>query len=1177
MRALLVAALAVLCAAPALAQAPLFSVLDGQQRLALSPQQSHYFDALQGERGVEAVDLVVAEASLLDGKATLELALPGGSVVLEALHATPRRTGHLSWVGQSDGAWGVLVTRNGQITGEVHAGGYVYPIRPLTGGLHAIARKSMAEYQTHPDDYEAVMEAARPQLQMERADDAARNPAANAPRRGAQVTTTIDIIVPYSLDVSDAVADPVALAQSFVDLANLTYTNSSVDMELDMLYAYEIAYTHSGSLSTDLSRIRLTSDGHMDEVHALRTSYGADLVALLAGTNTSGTCGIAYVNPGSTFGFSVSSSGCSASTFVHEIGHNMGSDHDPTTDSDPDPTDGTNDPDYARYARGYVNDTGKWGTVMAYNAACTGQSCEIIPYLSDPAISYTDVSTPVESGPTGLLTFSENARVHRERMAAVSAFSSSKAAPDATVPASLALTVVPGGTVTGTLTLENIAAGTSSPLWWVADLDNVEDSGGTPVASSCTGRESVSQTQTSFYGTTTSGSSEIGQSFTAPCSGQLTRVSPTMYVDPSGSPPWAGTSWTAVLRVYEGAGTGGTELASVAVSATNPASGSFRLDISLPASVEVESGSTYTWFLDMTSGATAYLYSNTDPYADGDRYRTTTGDPANASVQAGSDINFSLRFAPPDQWASLSSHTGNIDPTSSEDVMVTFDATGFTEGTYTGDLIVATNDPSAATTTIALTMTVAETPTYTFNNGYGWRLLAAPGDATTVETLAEQNLVQGVTGSYPTFDDNLYSAYTGAAWTPASSTADALASGRGFAWYLFDTDLDTEPGDPNNSVSVGLPTGLDAAGNEPSGDVDVAVHGAGFDLLGNPFGADLDVSGIAGWTGASVLDGLVGQVYRCTPDASPTVECVGSYETTTSLGDTVPVWHGVFFETDEAGTLTIPLSAKSPPVTRTSTPRMITFELAPESGGAIDRAATLLFRDGATPEWDGWDAEKLAPLSTRSVTLAFEGDRDGELTLKAQESRPLDAVDFEIPLTVASAGAGSELVLTWPRLEGIPSDWSLTLTDRLTGQSVDLRAAASYAFAVTPSAAREGTQPGATIQHRSASPARFTLSVQTGKSVAAGNDAPLELALDVPRPNPVTSRATVPYTLAESGPVRLSVLDVLGREVSVLAEGPRPAGPALADWHTDGLAAGLYVLRLEAGGAVQTRQVVVTR
>jgi hypothetical protein len=45
-------------------------------------------------------------------------------------------------------------------------------------------------------------------------------------------------------------------------------------------------------MSTDLSRLRATNDNHMDELHALRVSYGADLVSLIE--HEPKYCGLAY-------------------------------------------------------------------------------------------------------------------------------------------------------------------------------------------------------------------------------------------------------------------------------------------------------------------------------------------------------------------------------------------------------------------------------------------------------------------------------------------------------------------------------------------------------------------------------------------------------------------------------------------------------------------------------------------------------------------------------------------------------------------------------------------------------------------------------------------------------------------------------------------------------------------
>ena len=77
-------------------------------------------------------------------------------------------------------------------------------------------------------------------------------------------------------------------------------------------------------------------------------------------------------------------------------------------------------------------------------------------------------------------------------------------------------------------------------------------------------------------------------------------------------------------------------------------------------------------------------------------------------------------------------------------------------------------------------------------------------------------------------------------------------------------------------------------------------------------------------------------------------------------------------------------------------------------------------------------------------------------------------------------------------------------------------------------------------------------------------------ALAPPAPNPSRGTARIAYTLDADGPATLEVLDGLGRRVAVLANGPHAAGEHVA--HADGLAAGVYVVRLTTadGSAVRT-------
>ena len=74
-------------------------------------------------------------------------------------------------------------------------------------------------------------------------------------------------------------------------------------------------------------------------------------------------------------------------------------------------------------------------------------------------------------------------------------------------------------------------------------------------------------------------------------------------------------------------------------------------------------------------------------------------------------------------------------------------------------------------------------------------------------------------------------------------------------------------------------------------------------------------------------------------------------------------------------------------------------------------------------------------------------------------------------------------------------------------------------------------------------------------------------------PNPTTGRVTVAFTVEAAGAVRLSVVDALGREVAVLAEGAVEAGAHRAELDGSGWPAGVYLVRLAtADGRVVTRR-----
>jgi hypothetical protein len=103
----------------------------------------------------------------------------------------------------------------------------------------------------------------------------------------------------------------------------------------------------------------------------------------------------------------------------------------------------------------------------------------------------------------------------------------------------------------------------------------------------------------------------------------------------------------------------------------------------------------------------------------------------------------------------------------------------------------------------------------------------------------------------------------------------------------------------------------------------------------------------------------------------------------------------------------------------------------------------------------------------------------------------------------------------------------------------------------------------------------------TSGAVGVAPDAVTALALEPPAPNPVHGTVSLRFALPGAAEVRLSILDLQGREVAVLATGGYPAGRHAVSWSEPAESSrawsGLYFVRLSASGRVLTRPVVLVR
>jgi acetyl esterase/lipase len=91
------------------------------------------------------------------------------------------------------------------------------------------------------------------------------------------------------------------------------------------------------------------------------------------------------------------------------------------------------------------------------------------------------------------------------------------------------------------------------------------------------------------------------------------------------------------------------------------------------------------------------------------------------------------------------------------------------------------------------------------------------------------------------------------------------------------------------------------------------------------------------------------------------------------------------------------------------------------------------------------------------------------------------------------------------------------------------------------------------------------------------SSTPLKFTLSQNYPNPFNPTTTIKYELPKSSVVRLSVYDILGREVAVLVNESRNAGGYEVKFDASGLSSGVYCYRLQAGNFVQTKKLLLLR
>jgi hypothetical protein len=303
--------------------------------------------------------------------------------------ATPNGRGGVVWIGRSDRGSVTLVVAGDRINGFAQIGPRSLGIDPVGGGLHRVG--------------ELDPRAERPDIVVEFPSPPARPAPAEEDALARRATSRIDVLVAYTPAAEKRSSDIRAEIDLAVSLANQAYAASGVGIELRAVETMLVDYEEGGNFRTDLD---LLTEGKppFRRVHAARDRSRADLVSLIR--KGGAYCGIAHLvkRPSASTSdgaFSVVSRDCIPlnHSFAHELGHNMGLQHDrywlkkATGETFPD----------QKFGFGFVNKGAAIRDVMGYNDLCAedGVYCTRVNMFSTPRDTYDGSRIGIRKGKPG--------------------------------------------------------------------------------------------------------------------------------------------------------------------------------------------------------------------------------------------------------------------------------------------------------------------------------------------------------------------------------------------------------------------------------------------------------------------------------------------------------------------------------------------------------------------------------------------------------------------------------------------------------------------------------------------------------------------------------------------------------------------------------------------------------
>ena len=446
---------------------------------------------ISGGRSMHAVSLNPAAFSVAPNS-TLMLTIPGRPVypiVFE--RSVTHDSGNVSWIGylkDYGNDFRIIVTSgpNG-VSGHINTPDGTFTLtRAGDGGewLLDVRASGLKAPEVTASDIVVPPRGAR--RQANEAQSAAAGLA--APLASGAANSVVDLMVLYTPGMVTRYGNGYqARLDQLVAFSNQNYVDSGIAITLRLVHSEMVNYSDSTSLSVALDTLASSenpgagfpTDAALANVKNLRNQYGADLVMLHRPYNTAsagagGFCGLGFLNGNdgqpfagdAGFGYSAVSDGedtgggslfCDDTTFVHEMGHNMGAAHDRVQVQKDWNGQGAFPQGAYAYSYGY-GVSGKFYTVMAYD----NYNAPRIGKFSNPA--FTCLGVPCGVSESNAVSSANNALTLNNTAALVAAFRQTAIAGTGTVNFSSASfsAAENGGSAIVTVTRTDNAAGAAA-------------------------------------------------------------------------------------------------------------------------------------------------------------------------------------------------------------------------------------------------------------------------------------------------------------------------------------------------------------------------------------------------------------------------------------------------------------------------------------------------------------------------------------------------------------------------------------------------------------------------------------------------------------------------------------------------------------------------------------------